>query len=86
MDNPGYQKLQKVKANAIEFVTQFCRCCATPVDIWGQEAMICHGCAAADPEKANIRFAELSEATNVALWVDEYIQANEPKPLPSDLR
>jgi hypothetical protein len=85
--NPSYQKLQSARADAQEFLIRFCRCCGSPVNIWGdaKEPMICHRCAAANPEKAAVRFTEISDFPELAEWAAEYDQVSQPGPFPYDL-
>lgn len=85
--NPSYQKLQSARADALEFLIRFCRCCGSPVNIWGdaKEPMICHRCAAANPEKAAVRFTEISDFPELAEWAGEYDQVSQPGPFPYDL-
>lgn len=85
--NPSYQKLQSARADALEFLIRFCRCCGSPLNIWGdaKEPMICHRCAAANPEKAGVRFTEISDFPELAEWAGEYDQVSQPGPFPYDL-
>lgn len=77
--NPSYQKLQSARADALEFLIRFCRCCGSPLNIWGdqKETLVCRGCVASHPE--------ISDFPELATWAAEYDRVSQPKPGPLNL-
>ena len=85
--NPSYQKLQSARVDALEFLIRFCRCCGSPLNIWGdqKEVLVCRGCATSQPERTNCQFPEISDVPELAAWAGEYDQVSQPGPFPYDL-
>jgi hypothetical protein len=85
--NPSYQKLQSARADALEFLIRFCRCCGYPLNIWGnqKEVLVCRECANSQPERTNCQFPEISDVSELAAYAAEYDQVSQPGPFPYDL-
>lgn len=85
--NPSHQKLQSVRADAMEFLVRFCRYCGSPLNIWGdqKEILVCRGCATNQPERTNCQFPEISDVSELAAWAAEYDRFSQPGPFPYDL-
>lgn len=85
--NPSYQKLQSARADALEFLIRFCRCCGYPLNIWGnqKEVLVCRECATSQPERTNCQFPEISDVSELAAYAAEYDQVSQPGPFPYDL-
>lgn len=80
--NPSYQKLQSARADALEFLIRFCRCCGYPLNIWGnqKEVLVCRECANSQPERTNCQFPEISDVSELAAYAAEYDQVSQPFP------
>ncbi len=85
--NPSYQKLQSARADALEFLIRFCRCCGSPLNIWGnqKEVLVCRGCATSQPERTNCQFPDISDVPELVGWAAEYDRVSQPKPGPLNL-